>query len=97
MQPNTAIEEGSSNSGGGIRVAHHDEMSLLGEPVHHSEDYKFTVHLGKAHDELERDVSPDLGWHIERLKQADRMEGLRLVALEGGACAHKVMDMSTIM
>ena len=60
MEANNGVNERLGDRGGGVGVAQRDEVSVLGEAVHHGEDDPFTVNLGKAFDEVKRYVGPHL-------------------------------------
>ena len=60
METNNGINERFGDRGGGVGVAQCDEVSVLGEAVHHGEDDPFAVNSGKAFDEVERYVGPHL-------------------------------------
>jgi hypothetical protein len=75
-----------------VGVAEGDEMTVLGEAIHHREDDELVVHSGKALDEVHGDVRPDLGWHLQWLQQAGWLQRLRLVALACGACLDVVAN-----
>ena len=54
------------------------------------------MYLGEALDEIDGDVRPDLRRDVERLKEARRVQGLRLVALTNGAREDVVADKTLV-
>ena len=92
METYDAVKESVGDQSRRVRVAEGDEVRVLGEPVDNGEDDGLSVDLGKALDEVHRDIRPHLGRNVERLKKACRLESRCLVALEHDACTNKVVD-----
>jgi hypothetical protein len=68
MKLDDVVEEGFGDRRGGVGVAEGNEVRLLGEPVHHSQDDRLAVDPGKSFDEVERDVAPYTRRHRQRLQ-----------------------------
>ena len=92
METHDAVEESVGDRSRHVRVAEGDEVRVLGEPVDDGEDDRLSVDLGKALDEVHRDIHQHLGRNIERLKKAYWLESRCLVALERDAGTNKVLD-----
>jgi len=43
------------------------EVGVLGEAIDHREDDGLPANLGQPFHEVEQDIRPDLGWHLEGL------------------------------
>jgi hypothetical protein len=72
-------------------------VDILGEAIHHREDYELARHLGQPLDEVHGDVGPHLGRHLKGLQEATQLLRQCLVLLARGAGAHPVLDERTIM
>jgi hypothetical protein len=66
MYTNNTLEEGTGDQGSRVRVAKGDEVCVHGEANADGEN-------DEALDEVHRDVGPDLGGHVDRLKEISRL------------------------
>jgi hypothetical protein len=71
-------------------VPERDEVHVLGQPIHHRQDYRLTVDVWKAFDEVHRYVAPHRGRNEQWLQEAGWMKLLSLVLLAGGAGARMI-------
>jgi hypothetical protein len=78
-------------------MAQRNKVGMLREAIHHRQDDALSIDARQPLDEVERDVCPDLGGHLEGLKKAGRVQCLSLVPLTHGARADKVLDQPAIV
>ena len=68
METHDSFKEGIGNGSNGVGVTEGDEMRILGEAIDHHEDDRLAIDLGQVLDKIHRNVSPNLGWHVEGLQ-----------------------------
>ena len=83
MQPNDAVEEGTSNRRHNVGVAKCDKMRVLGEAIYDGEDDGLATNLGQPLDEIHGDVRPHMGRHLKGLQETRRLKGLLEICPRG--------------
>ena len=97
MQVNDGFEEVFGNRSGGVWMARRNEVSVLGEAVHHGQDDTVAMDAGKAFNEVKGDVRPHLGGDLQRLQQSRVLQRLDIVPLTHRTRAHKVAHQGAVM
>jgi hypothetical protein len=62
------VEEGLGDGDRGVQVAQRDEVGVLGETVHHSQDDRLAANARKTLDEVHSDVGPHRNRKLKRLQ-----------------------------
>jgi hypothetical protein len=95
MEINDRVEEDSGDRGRSVGMAEGNEMCHLGELVNYSEDNRLAIDARKTFYKVHRNISPDSGRHVERLKKAGGMKVLVFVPLACDACPKRGPARST--
>jgi len=92
LQSNNLCKERTSHRRRYIRMVQQNEMSRLREPIHHCQDHRLAVHLGKSLNEVNGHIRPDRCRNPQRLKKTSRVKMLTVVALAHRARPNKVLN-----
>lgn len=80
-----------------VGVAQGNEVSMLGESIHHYQDDTLAIDMQQALNEVHGDVRLDLRWDLEGLEKASRVQHLCLVALARRTRVHDLTNEATVM
>ena len=83
VKPDDLVEEDPGDGHGGVGVADHDEVHVLGEPVDDGEDDQFPANVRETLDEVHGYIRPHRARNVEGLQKSGRVQVFRLVALGG--------------